>query len=151
MIAAAAAGGCGAATAPPVSTGTLTIAGPHGVLLRLSVQLATTPQARATGLMHATHLADTAGMVFEFPAITSTAFWMKDTVIPLDIAFWNAAGTIIDVNTMQPCAQDPCPLYVAGAAYAASVEVAGGLLERAGVQPGDHVSLTTPPGANRPT
>ena len=111
------------------------------MLLRLSVQIAGSPAARERGLMNVTHLSDGQGMVFAFPAITNMAFWMKDTVIPLDIAFWNAAGRIVDVKRMQPCLRDPCALYESKTAYIASVEVAGGLLDRAGVRVGDSVSL----------
>lgn len=119
----------------------LTISDSTHALLRLNVQIASTQAERDRGLMGVTHLADDQGMVFEFPAMTYTAFWMKDTVIPLDIAFWTSDGSIVDVQHMVPCAADPCPLYKSRLAYLDAVEVAGGLLARSDVVPGDHVSL----------
>lgn len=119
----------------------VTISDSHGQLLALTVTIAATPEARAKGLMGVTHLGDSQGMVFSFPATTDTAFWMKDTLIPLDIVFWDSTGTIVDVQQMQPCTRDPCPLYESSRPYIASVETANGLLQRRHVVPGDRVSL----------
>jgi uncharacterized protein len=121
----------------------LTISDGDRVLLRLNVQIASTEAERSRGLMGVTHLADDQGMVFAFPGVTNTAFWMKDTLIPLDIAFWTSDGMLVTATQMQPCTADPCLLYHSQQAYIDSVEVAGGLLERAGVRAGDHVALTS--------
>ena len=128
-------------TSSPAS-GTLTISDTQAVRLRVTVQIAATPDSRARGLMGVTRLSDAQGMVFVFPTMNLTPFWMKDTVIPLDIAFWSSDGTIVDVQQMQPCHDEPCPLYTPRHAFIDSVEVAGGLLARAGVSVGDHATLT---------
>ena len=125
-----------------LGTGTLVISSGRRVLLTLHVQVASTEGDRDRGLMGVTHLADDQGMVFAFPSLTNTAFWMKDTVIPLDIAFWTSDGAIVDVKQMVPCSADPCPLYSSKQAYMDSVEMASGLLARSGVMVGDRVSLS---------
>lgn len=120
---------------------TLTISGGQHVRLQLQVQIASTVAERDRGLQGVPRLANDRGMVFAFPATTNQAFWMKDTLIPLDIAFWTSDGTIVDVKRMPPCQRDPCPYYKSQQPYIASVEVAGGLLERSGVRVGDTVTL----------
>jgi len=107
------------------------------------VRIASTVQERSRGLAGVTHLSDSEGMVFAFPAITFSAFWMKDTLIPLDIAFWTSDGTIVDIKHMVPCTRDPCPLYKSARPYQDSVEVAAGLLDRSQVRVGDYVALTS--------
>ena len=51
------------------------------------------------------------GMAFVWPEPVGSTFWMKDTLIPLSIAFVDEAGRVIDVLDMQPCESDPCPTY----------------------------------------
>ena len=140
--------GCapGAAAAPSGSPSpgpaVLTVRAASGRLLAtFTVSVADTEAARERGLMGVTHLGSTSGMVFAFPSTTTVAFWMKDTLIPLDIAFWDNRGTVITVQRMQPCRADPCPLYQASAPYAGAVEVAGGVLASDGVAAGDTVVL----------
>ncbi|GAC1364504.1 MAG: DUF192 domain-containing protein [Actinomycetota bacterium] len=122
--------------------GDLTVRGARGPALQLHVQIAETQAARETGLMSVKTMADTVGMVFLFGGTTTSAFWMKDTLLPLDIAFWDAKGTIVTAVTMQPCTSDPCLYYYASSPYLGAVEMAAGLLNRMGVQPGDNVTLT---------
>jgi uncharacterized protein len=107
--------------------------------VRFQVEVADTPETRSRGLMFRTHLAPDAGMVFLFDAPTSGAFWMKDTLIPLQIAFWDADGRIVAILDMRPCETDECPLYSPGATYVAALEVNAGRLDALGVQVGDRV------------
>jgi uncharacterized membrane protein (UPF0127 family) len=81
------------------------------------------------------------GMAFLFPSPTTTPFWMKDTLIPLDIAFWNSQGHIVTIQTMVPCRAEPCYLYQPTSDYASAVEMNAGLLRRHGVAVGDAVDL----------
>lgn len=90
-------------------------------------------------------LAPDAGMVFLEDAPTDATFWMKDTLIPLSIAFWGADGRIVDAQDMTPCAADPCPLYHSTAPYVGAVEVNQGFFAAHGVQVGDVVRLTESP------
>ena len=77
----------------------------------LLVALADTPDRRNQGLMGVTDLGELDGMVFLFPKPSVNRFWMKDTVIPLDIAFFATDGSLLDVLTMEPCGSGPCPRY----------------------------------------
>jgi uncharacterized membrane protein (UPF0127 family) len=81
---------------------------------------------RSRGLMGVTDLGDLDGMLFVFAGDTETAFWMKDTLIPLDVAFFAADGELVDLLHMVPCASDPCPTYQAAAAYRYALEVPAG-------------------------
>jgi uncharacterized protein len=69
-------------------------------------------------------------------------FWMKDTVIPLSIAFWDDDGRIVSILDMDPCTEDPCPTYGPDEPFVGAVEVDPGTFERHGVTPGDRVQLT---------
>ena len=122
--------------------GNLTIAGSGGPELSLHVQIAQTPQSQQKGLMGVTKMPDHVGMAFLFGESTSTAFWMKDTLIPLDIAFWDSKGRIVATFTMTPCRSDSCPVYQPAATYVSSVEMNAGLLAARGIKTGDKVILT---------
>ena len=110
--------------------------------LTLRVQIADTEAARDNGLMAVRSMPDAAGMAFVMDGPSTQAFWMKDTLIPLDIAFWDARGRIVSVFTMTPCTGNPCQLYTPTATYVGSVESNAGLLARNGVRVGDEVQLT---------
>jgi uncharacterized protein len=96
----------------------------------LQVALARTPQQQAQGLMNVTTLPEGAGMLFLFPAEKSGAFWMKNTLIPLDIAFFDAKRRLVGVLTMVPCTADPCPTYSPGAPFKFAVEANEGAFAR---------------------
>ena len=68
-------------------------------------------------------LGDLDGMLFIWPAPTTSTFWMKDTLIPLDIAFFTSEGTWVNNFTMQPCIDTDCPNYSAEGTYTYAVEV----------------------------
>lgn len=107
----------------------------------LEVEIADEPTERARGLMGRTELPEDQGMAFLFEEETDGAFWMKDTLIPLSIAFWDAGGRIVAIVDMQPCQVDPCPRYSPGVAYVGAVEVNVGWFERMGVGIGDRVEF----------
>jgi uncharacterized membrane protein (UPF0127 family) len=86
-----------AAAAAPLPTSTLTIDG-H----TLTVEIADTPATRETGLMNRFSLRPDHGMLFVFDRPQSMAFWMKNTYIPLSIAFVDAHGVILNIEDMQP-------------------------------------------------
>ena len=105
----------------------------------LQVELARTPAQRALGLMNRRSLAPRAGMVFQFAQPTTSAFWMKDTLIPLDIAFYDGRGRILRILTMQPCRTASCPVYDPRVTYRGALEVNAGSLRRWGVARGDRI------------
>jgi hypothetical protein len=92
--------------------------------------------------MGVTTLPQNRGMAFRWDAPTDTTFWMKDTLIPLSIAFWDDAGRIISILDMEPCTADPCPSYGPDEPFVGAVEVDRGALEERGVTLGDRVELT---------
>lgn len=92
----------------------------------LLVAVADEPAERAQGLMNVTDLAGIEGMLFVFADDVGDGFWMKDTLLPLDIAFFAGDGVIVDVLTMTPCAADPCPTYRPDGEYRFAVEVEAG-------------------------
>lgn len=107
----------------------------------LAVAVADTRELRARGLMGVTDLGDLRGMLFVFPATTGGGFWMKDTLIPLDIAFFDAEGQYVAGFAMEPCRSDPCPVYTPSGRYRYALETPAGSLP--GIGPG---SRLVPPG-----
>jgi uncharacterized membrane protein (UPF0127 family) len=79
--------------------------------------------------MGASDLGGLDGMLFMFPSDSDGGFWMKDTLIPLDIAFFDADGTLVNLLTMEPCATAPCPSYRPGGSYRYAVEAPAGDLD----------------------
>ena len=124
--------------APGLPQGTALIDTGAGEVL-VHVEIASSGPQRERGLMHRTSLPPDAGMVFRFPETTSGGFWMKDTLVPLDIAFYDASGTILRIMQMKPCAADPCPVYTPGVRYRGALEVNAGSLRRWGVAAGDRI------------
>lgn len=100
---------------------------------------------RARGLMGRTSLPPDGGMVFRFPAPTDAGFWMKDTSLPLSIAFRGRGGRIIAILDMEPCTNEPCPVYRPGASYETAIEMRRGWFDEHGVEIGDRVELVDGP------
>lgn len=107
----------------------------------VEVEIAQTPDERAKGLMDRDSLQDDAGMMFLFFEPTTSGFWMKDTRIPLSIAFIGEDQTILEIIDMEPCTEDPCPLYQPSVEYTAALEVNQGAFEEWGIGEGDTVRL----------
>ena len=107
----------------------------------VAVEVADTDAERQRGLMERTSLAPDAGMVFVFPSESAGGFWMKNTLIPLSIAFYDADGRIVRILDMEPCRRDPCPVYDPGMAYVGALEVNQGAFRRWNVSEGDRLRL----------
>lgn len=105
------------------------------------VEIAETEEQRARGLMGRSRLEERAGMVFLWPDDTESAFHMRETLIPLTVAFFDKDGRILRMIDMVPCTSDPCPRYDPGLRYRGALEVNAGALERAGVRLGDRVRV----------
>ena len=113
-----------------------------GGTVHLAVEVADTPEDRATGLMWREDLAPYDGMAFVWTEPTTATFWMKNTLIPLSIAFWDEDGRIVAIVDMEPCDAQPCRKYGAGESHVGAVEVEQGLLDERGIGIGDRVELT---------
>ena len=114
----------------------LEIASKSGVHV-FAVELASTPQEQATGLMFRRELPEGRGMLFDFHRDQPTSFWMKNTYIPLDMIFIRADGRILRIaeNTM-PLSETLVP---SGGPVRAVLEVIGGTAKKLGIAPGDRV------------
>jgi hypothetical protein len=113
----------------------------QNVEVTVPVEVADSASERERGLMGRRELPADAGMVFIFPADSTSAFWMKDTLIPLSIAFYDESGTIVRILDMEPCTRDPCVLHDPEASYRGALEVNRGAFERWGVREGDVLRL----------
>ncbi|MGH9276542.1 MAG: DUF192 domain-containing protein [Acidimicrobiales bacterium] len=107
--------------------------------------LAQSDQQRSRGLMNRSDLSGYDGMLFVFPADTSSTFYMKDTPLALSIAWFDEAGRFVSSTDMQPCLNRPdCPLYAATGPYRYALEVAQGGLPALGIGPGSLISVGGP-------
>jgi uncharacterized membrane protein (UPF0127 family) len=107
----------------------------------IDVEVADTAEERQIGLMHRESLDEDSGMVFIFSERQRGGFWMKNTLIPLSIAFFDAEGEILKILDMEPCEADPCPVYDPEVAYFGALEVNQGAFDRWGVEEGDSVHM----------
>lgn len=73
---------------------------------RVEAELAATPDSRQTGMMQRTFMAPQRGMLFVFPDTAKHCMWMRNTLLPLSVAFLDEAGRIINVADMQPGSDD---------------------------------------------
>lgn len=115
---------------------------------RFSVELATDPPSRQHGLMMRTTLAPDHGMLFVFPQSSAQAFWMKNTLIPLDMLYFDADRRLVSMQLdVPPCKADPCPTYPSDAAALYVLELSAGSARRIGAQLGDELKIEGSVGA----
>jgi len=117
----------------------------EGTVCELCLWLADNNDSRALGLMHATSLGDADGMLFQYGGPTSGAFWMKNTVMPLSIAFYDETGAYLDSFDMEPCTADPCPSYPTPDDFVHAIETTQGDLSEFGLTPGSLLTVTDLP------
>jgi uncharacterized membrane protein (UPF0127 family) len=104
--------------------------------------LAATGSQQARGLMQRNDLGGLDAMVFRFDADTTTTFYMRNTPLPLSIAWFDAGGRFVSATDMAPCPDRPgCPDYAASRPYRVAVEVPKGGLGALGIGPGSSISL----------
>ena len=105
--------------------------------------LAADRPSRSQGLMGQTDLRGYDGMIFRFPEPSQGAFHMRNTLIPLSIAFFDAGGRFVSSVDMEPCPDDVerCPTYGATGTYLHAIEVPQGGLGRLGIGPGSMLSF----------
>ncbi|PIP64927.1 hypothetical protein COU77_03770 [Candidatus Peregrinibacteria bacterium CG10_big_fil_rev_8_21_14_0_10_49_16] len=89
----------------------LTLIGPDDQSIDVRIEVASDPALRSLGLMNRTELAEDAGMLFVFDYPQVLTFWMKNTLIPLDILFFDEEGNFVGAKTMEPCTIENCPTY----------------------------------------
>lgn len=84
---------------------------PDGVKISVAAEIADGDAERSRGLMFRDTLPETSGMIFIFSEPRQLHFWMKNTLVPLDILYFDDEGTFVSRTTMVPCMEDPCPFY----------------------------------------
>lgn len=127
-----------AQTAPGVPQSGLPIVEISAGLHRIRAELAATPATRSIGLMHRRSLGPNQGMLFVFPERDGHCFWMRNTLLPLSIAFLADDGRIVNIADMQPLTENPhCPAE----AVRLALEMEQGWFERRGLAAGQRLGL----------
>jgi uncharacterized membrane protein (UPF0127 family) len=104
---------------------------------RISLELAISAKEKETGLMYRDKLEPDRGMLFVFDKDDILSFWMKNTLMPLDIIWFDATGRVVDVNAAaQPCRADPCPKFTNTRPARAVLLVNAGYAAAHGLKPG---------------
>jgi uncharacterized membrane protein (UPF0127 family) len=98
--------GCAAGSGPKFEKRELVLEGP-GKSIVIKAEIARTDEERSYGLMHREELPDGEGMLFVFERDEILSFWMKNTLIPLSIAFIASDGRIMEIRNMEPGNLDP--------------------------------------------
>jgi uncharacterized membrane protein (UPF0127 family) len=109
---------------------------------RFAVELATDEPSREHGLMGRSELAPDRGMLFVFPDAQPRWFWMKDTLIPLDILYFDGSRTLVSMQLdVPPCKADPCATYPSDKPARYVLELSAGTARRIGAQVGDVLAI----------
>ena len=108
-----------------------------GRILRFTVELALTPEEQTIGLMNRSNLPADSGMLFDFGRDRPITMWMKNTLIPLDMIFVAADGTVLGIaERTVPMSLEIIP---SPGPIRAVIEVNGGTSEHLKIHPGDHL------------
>ena len=120
-----------------------TITTTDGARRTVCLWLADDDTSRAEGLQSVTSLGECPGMAFVFAAPVEHRFWMRDTLIPLTITFWDEAGGWVSAADMVPCppAAADCPRTAAAGPYQVAVEVPAGEADELGLVRGSRLEL----------
>lgn len=105
----------------------------------VKVKIADSQGEREKGLMNVEYLPEDEGMLFLFENNDYGGFWMKDTLIPLDIIFINERDVVVDIIEAEPCTSEPCEIYSPSEKTLKVLEVNKGLSRKIGLKAGDKV------------
>jgi len=105
------------------------------------VEVADTPERSMYGYMFRREVKEDEGMVFVYPESGIHPFWMKNTLVPLDIIWMDDAFEILHVETAVPCKADPCPSYGTLRMSRYTLELKAGSSARRGLRIGDRLSI----------
>ena len=107
--------------------------------IKVNVEIADDNQERAKGLMFREHLDTNNGMLFIFDNEDYKTFWMKNTLIPLDMIFIDKEYKIVEIKRAVPCEKDPCKLYPSSKPAKYVLEVNGNFTIGNNVKIGDKI------------
>jgi len=127
---------------PPLPRGQVVLQDAFGARHVVRVEIAATDPLRTRGLMWRTHLADGDGMLFIFPDDAEHSFWMRNTLIPLDMLFLDSQGAIVGIVAMAP--PHSLESRTVGVPSRHVLEVPGGWTARTGIRPGSKAELQLP-------
>jgi uncharacterized protein len=131
-----------------IACSTATIRAPDGPSVtldgqRFTVEIAKTPAEQAHGLMDRTTMAADHGMLFVFQHDEPRTFWMKDTLIPLDMLFFDAAHRLVAIQAdARPCKADPCRIYPSDVPARYVLELNAGVAGNLGARKGDVITFS---------
>ena len=107
-----------------------------------NLELAKTDEEKAKGLMFREYLPKRSGMLFIFEDTAPRSFWMKNTLIPLDMIFLDESMTVVEIKQkVPPCKADPCPSYPSKPAKYV-LEINAGIVEKNNINVGSKAKLT---------
>jgi len=109
--------------------------------IAIQVELANTPESRQRGLMYRTSLPPDQGMLFVFDTAEVQCFWMKNTPLPLSIAFIDSQGIITSIADMQPLSEDP---HCSSVPVRRALEMEQGWFARYGIAAGQTIEGLPP-------
>ena len=112
--------------------------------VKINIEYADEPEKIALGLMNRPSLPKNSGMLFIFPDEKIREFWMKNTLIPLEIMFIDTAGRINEITTMKPCTSDKetCPIYTSKEPARFAIEVNAGFSQKNKIIEGDILEIS---------
>lgn len=112
---------------------------------RFEVEVAATPREQARGLMFREEMPADYGMLFVYDREGPRSFWMKNTLIPLDILYFDGQRRLINWHTAEPCRADPCPGYSSEAPARYVLELNAGTAAELGLERGARLDLNIDP------
>ncbi len=121
---------------PRLPVETIQLASPSGDIVSIEAEIAKTPEQQRIGLMNRKELDSNRGMLFVFEKEAPLDFWMKDTLIPLDILFFDTHGRLVSTATMEPCTDGNCSLYPSGGPARYALEIPAGEMQNRGIGEG---------------
>ncbi len=108
----------------------------------VNVEKADTQEEREKGLMHRESLGKDKGILFIFDEPIQPRFWMKNTLIPLDIIFIDENSVIVDfIENMVSCKEEPCEIYASEEYAKYALEVNAGFVKEKGIEVGNKVVI----------
>ena len=142
---------CAAATDPPAPAVSGEVRDARRALVefprgrRFTAEIADTPERWARGYMFRREIGDSEAMVFVFPEAGFHPFWMKNTLVPLDMIWMDDAFTVVHLqDAAPPCRRDPCPSYGPPRKVRYVLEVRGGIAAREGLKIGERLRISFP-------
>jgi uncharacterized membrane protein (UPF0127 family) len=112
--------------------------------VKIEAELAYTDANRSRGLMFRESMPADAGMLFLFPELDVHSFWMKNTLIPLDILWLNERKEVVYLITAQPCKKDPCDPIIPLQKARFVLEVNAGFAKKNKIDIGSQMEFTIP-------